>query len=245
MSARRAPVERLAAGQRTLDAEAARYLARVLRLENGDVFVAFDPKAAQEADARILSIERGIVTVSFGALRPARVVAPRHATVVQGLAKGEKCDAIVRDATELGATRIVFAETERSIVKLEGSRARDRLLRWEKIAAEAARQSLRGDAPTVALLSWSEAVDSAGTDAARFVLDPAAETPAGAPLLDAATDPERAIVIAIGPEGGLTETELDLAETKGFLRVSLGPIVLRTETVTAALLGALRVLSHL
>ena len=170
---RRAPIEGLATGERTLDAEAARYLARVLRLEAGDAFVAFDPKTAKEADARIVSIDHGIVTVAVGEVRSARVVAPREATVIQGLAKGEKCDAIVRDATELGATRIVFAETARSVVKLEGDRARERLLRWEKIAAEAARQSLRGDAPVIALASWSEAVATANADAARFVLDPA------------------------------------------------------------------------
>ncbi|HEX7666196.1 MAG TPA: 16S rRNA (uracil(1498)-N(3))-methyltransferase [Polyangiaceae bacterium] len=242
---RRAPIEGLATGERTLDAEAARYLARVLRLEAGDAFVAFDPKTAKEADARIVSIDHGIVTVAVGEVRSARVVAPREATVIQGLAKGEKCDAIVRDATELGATRIVFAETARSVVKLEGDRARERLLRWEKIAAEAARQSLRGDAPVIALASWSEAVATANADAARFVLDPAATTPAGAPLLDAALDVERAVTIAVGPEGGLTDEELETAEKAGFQRVSLGPIVLRTETVTAAMLGALRVLSHL
>ena len=240
MSKRRAPFDDLSTGEVTLDAATSRYLCRVLRLEVGDELIAFDPKRALEADARIVRIDREVVVISVAALRDARVVAPRRVTLVQGLPKGEKCDAIVRDATELGATDIVFATTERSVVRLTGARAAERMMRWKKIADEAARQCGRGDAPTLSLASWSEAIDACDRDDARFVLHPHAVTPLAPHLLSVARQSHLGVAFAVGPEGGLTLAEVETAEKQGWCAVSFGQTVLRTETMTAAFLGALR-----
>ena len=88
--------------------------------------------------------ERGAVVARVGALRDAKVTAERKVTWIQGLAKGDKMDGIVRDATELGATRLVPAVTAFSVVKLDDARGAARTLRWERIAREAARQCGRG-----------------------------------------------------------------------------------------------------
>src|SRR6202021_527943 len=94
----RAPIARLAAGERTLDAASAHYLARVLRLGEGDAFVAFDPAGGTEADTQSVSASAAGVVVRAGELRTA---APRAEIVwIHGMAKGDKLDAIVRDATE-------------------------------------------------------------------------------------------------------------------------------------------------
>jgi 16S rRNA (uracil1498-N3)-methyltransferase len=220
----------------------AHYLARVLRLQAGDAFVAFDPENGGEADAVIVWADPDIVTVRFGALRAGATVHARAITFIQGLAKGDKCDEVVRDATELGATRIVVATTKRSVVKLDAARATERQARWARIAQEAARQSGRSDAPRVdAPCSWREALARVEGDTARFCLWERATEPLG-PLLLEALAARPALAFACGPEGGLESHEVDEARTAGWRVASLGPFALRTETVAAAVLGAVRVL---
>ncbi|MGH7286264.1 MAG: RsmE family RNA methyltransferase [Polyangiaceae bacterium] len=242
MTTRRAPIDDLAGNRRVeLDPSTSRYLGRVLRLAEGDSFVAFDPRSAVEADARIVATKRGALVVEIGDLRSADVVASRGITLVQALAKGDKCDAIVRDATELGATRIVFVATERSVVELTAKRAIERVARWERIAHEAARQSLRGDAPSIAISTWKDAMRASREDAS-FVLHPLANVSSSASLRSALSDPKRAVAFAVGPEGGLTVEEVETAEKQAWIAISLGPVILRTETVAMAVLGAARVL---
>jgi 16S rRNA (uracil1498-N3)-methyltransferase len=240
----RAPVRGLGPGERKLEGAVAHYLVRVLRLRAGSTFVAFDPAGGVEADAVVVDAEGDSVGVRFGALRPG--VAPRTAalTWIQGLAKGDKCDAIVRDATELGATRIVVAMTRRSVVKLADARADARRNRWARIAEEAARQCGRSEAPVVErLLPWAEAI-TVSTSGARFCLWERATEPL-APALFQALAAGEPLSFACGPEGGLESDEVEQATAGGWTTASLGPLVLRTETVAAAVLGAVRVWSGL
>ncbi len=241
MIGRRVPVAHLAEGERLLEGAVAHYLGRVLRLHPGDAFVAFDPATAREADALTLRAEGDSIAVRFGPTRKGATLAPRPLTWIQALAKGDKCDAVVRDATELGATRIVIAVTERSVVKLQGPRAQGRVARWTKIAEEAARQSGRSDVPVVnALVGWQEAVAGVSRDEARFCLWGGAADTLGPALFDVLAQ-RVPIAFACGPEGGLTPAEVDFGRERGFAIATLGPRTLRTETVAAAVLGAVRV----
>jgi 16S rRNA (uracil1498-N3)-methyltransferase len=210
----------------------------VLRLGAGDGFVAFDPSRSVEADAEVIRAETTGLTVRFGEVRAGRVRARREVLWVQGLPKGDKADAVVRDATELGATRFAVATTRRSVVKIDGSRAANRQARWARIAQEAARQCGRSDSPTVSpLCSWSEALALASEGACCFCLWEAATDPFGPVLLDALAR-GAPLAFACGPEGGLEESEVEEARAKGWSVVSLGSFALRTETVAAAVLGA-------
>ncbi len=246
----RAPIPALAPGERRLEGAVAHYLARVLRLRAGDAFVAFDPATAREAEAVTVWTDQDTITVRFGALRESVARAARPLTWVQGLAKGDKCDAVVRDATELGATHVMVATTRRTVVKLDAARGAERQARWARIANEAARQCGRSDAPLVdAPRPWADALahaEDAGKDAGgvRFCLWEQASDPLAPPLFEALS---RGVPLAFacGPEGGLDATEVDLARSRGWLVVSLGPFALRTETVAAAVLGAVRVWSGL
>jgi 16S rRNA (uracil1498-N3)-methyltransferase len=241
----RAPLPDLAPGERRLEGAVAHYLGRVLRLRAGDAFVAFDPATAREADAVVVWTESATVTVRVGPLREPAARAARALVFVQGLAKGDKCDAVVRDATELGATRILVAATRRSVVKLDASRTAERQARWARIAQEAARQCGRADVPLVdAPCAWGEALRRVPEDAARFCLWEHATAPVAPPLFEALTR-DAPIAFACGPEGGLEDREVDEARALGWLAVSLGPLALRTETVAAAILGAVRVWSAL
>jgi len=238
---RRAPLAGLRAGRLSLPHDLWRYVTRVLRLGPGDGLVVFDAARGLEAAAELAPSagDPNSLELVVGEPRPARVVAPRPLVLLQGLAKGDKVDAIVRDATELGATLVVLVEAERSVVRLEGRRRDDRVARLRKIGDEAARQCGRGDAPEVSgPMSLAAALELAPAGG-RFALAPLAAEPLGARLEAYLSSP---LTFAIGPEGGLSDGELELLEHAGFARVSLGPFVLRTETVVAAVLGAVRVL---
>jgi 16S rRNA (uracil1498-N3)-methyltransferase len=233
----RVPVRRLESGDLTLDPEASRYIARVHRLRQGDPLLLFHPGDAREADAVIVEIGRAVVRCRVGDVRAARIRAPRPVTLLQAAGKGDKLDAIVRDATELGATGVVVVDTRRSIVRFR-DKGEERIGRLRRVAVEAARQCGRGDAPDISgPLPWDVALRRAADESAlRLCLWERATEPAGAELVRLGV--ERSLVVAAGPEGGLEEAEIDVARSFGFAIVSLGPFILRTETVAAAVLGA-------
>lgn len=224
MSTLRVPMNELAEGERDLDEEQTRYVVRVHRKRVGDRFVAFDPKRGDECDAELVAKSR----VRLGAPRGAEVAA-REIVWIHGCPKGNKADAIVRDATELGATRIVFVHTARIVAKPPISR----LERWTRVAREAARQCGRGSAPRVELVTkWEDALSDARQDV-RVCLDPR-----GASLRDVLESARGSLAFAVGPEGGLTDGEIEIAKRHGFVCCRLGVLVMRTETVAAAVLGA-------
>ena len=239
----RVPLPSLKAGEPTLEPAVAHYVVRVRRLEVGDLFVGFDPARALEADVEILGITPHEVSTRVGPLRPSDAVARREVTWVQALPKGEKMDSIVRDATELGATRIIPATSAFTVVRLDGPRREARRQRWERIATEAARQCGRGDMPTIdAVVPWPLAL--AAAQGSGFCLHERATAPLG-PLLLAVVGTPSPIAFAAGPEGGLSSAEVLEATSRGFAIASLGPFVLRAETVAAAALGALRVIEEI
>jgi len=236
----RVPVAHVETGNSILDEDASRYIARVHRKRVGDHVILFDPDTALEAEAEITAIDRANVAVHVEETRAASLRPTRRVTLLQATCKSDKFDAIVRDATELGACRIVPILAERSVGRPADGRAR----RWRKIAIEAARQCGRGDAPAIASpMELAEAVQlfAAGEGVVGFCLDPWADTRLGPHLTNLPRDVELAFII--GPEGGLSPTEIEACTSAGIVRVSLGPLTLRAETVGAAVLGAVCVLS--
>lgn len=242
-------------GEMALPEEASNYLSRVHRLAPGDIFCAFDPEHALEADAQLLRADsRSKISARILEIRPARILCQRSITLLQAMSKGDKMDAVVRDATELGLTCFIPVIAERSVSRPSDTEAaqirRDRL---ERIAVQAARQSGRGDIPRIhapmpleqALLQIAPVSTIANKAQSiaplAFCLDPHASKPLREGLLTLShTTP---IVLAVGPEGGFSESELLQFERAGFERARLGSLILRTETVCAAVLGALLVLS--
>jgi len=234
----RVPISISGPGICTLTEEASAYVVRVHRLGAGGRFIAFDPERAIEADAELIEVSRTGATARVDGLRPAALRPERQVTVIQCVCKAEKLDAIVRDATELGATRIIPAIAERSITRPDAARTE----RWRRIAIEAARQCGRGDAPAIDVpVKLVASLPKLGPreGEAAFCLDPSATATLGPALAKLSTTTP--VVFLVGPEGGLESTELVAAERAGFAHVSLGPLILRTETVCAAVLGALLV----
>lgn len=214
------------------------YLWHVLRLRPGDALEVFDgegtafPATVTSADAAQLTLELG----QGHAQRPARAV-----TVVQGLPKAERLELILQKCTELGAAAFAPAQCERCVVKLDGKEAK-KLERWARIVEEAARQCGRADVPAVRppapLLDVVRTLPDAP---AVLVLD---EEERSLPLraAHAVLAGDRPIALVVGPEGGLTRAEVAALVAAGATCVTLGRLVLRTET---AALAALAVLRHL
>lgn len=239
----RCAVAELASGSRVLPRDASHYLCRVLRLGPGDRFVAFDPATKQEADAVVEAASGDAARVAIGDIRVADVLAGVRIALIYGLAKGDKVDAVVRDATELGATHLVVASTARAVAKAIGDRQDAKLERWRRIAEQAARQCGRADPPVIeGVLPWKAALEAAAKDhEARYCLWENATVPLASSLLDHVSA-GTSLAFAVGPEGGLAESEVAEAEALGYAPVSIGKFVLRTETVPAAVLGAVRIL---
>jgi len=214
------------------------YLRAVLRLREGDALEVFDGRGGAR-DARVESLTGDEARLSFGERREAP--ARRAIAVVQGLPKAEKLELVIQKCTELGATAFAPAFAARSVVKLDERRARDRLRRWQAIAEGAARQCGRADIPIVHPPRPLVEAVAALAPARALVLD---EEERSTRLHQAhALLGPGPLALVVGPEGGLTREEVAaLARDAGAISVSLGPLVLRTET---AALAALAVLRHL
>jgi 16S rRNA (uracil1498-N3)-methyltransferase len=227
----RVAISGLREGELVLDEACSRYVVRVHRLRPGQSFVGFDPEARSEADVTLFDgVKRARCRVAR--LRPATFVAPLPVALLQGLGKGDKAEEVLAAATALGARSVTFVDTEHSIPDL-GPRLESRRARWRAVAVSAARQSGRGDVPAV---SGPTALDEV-LDGGGVVLVPGAKQPLLSSLGAWPEGPE--LRVLVGPEGGLSDAELERAERAGFRRVSLGPLVLRTELAASAVLGAL------
>lgn len=237
---RRAPLRGLRAGEVVVPAATDHYLTRVLRLSEGDRVELFDPEVGVAAIATLGPSTEGGLVVRVGEPTPAPTPAVA-CTLIYALSKGDKVDAVVRDATELGAAAVVVAVTERSVIRLDEARSRERLARWERVASEASRQCGRAAAPAVrGPLALADALASVDAGATRVALSPHATAPLG-PILADVVRARGALALAVGPEGGFSDREMRELAEGGFVAARLGASVLRTETVAAAALGALRV----
>lgn len=159
--------------------------------------------------------------------------------LAQGLAKGEKMDLIVQKAVEVGVDTIVPLAMENSVVKLDGDKAGKKVERWQKIAAEAAKQSKRDIIPKVERVMRIDEVLQEFDCKVKFI---AYEGEKQQGLKKALRDIRdfAEILLIVGPEGGIAPKELKAAENAGAVIVSLGNRILRTETAglvaTAAIL---------
>lgn len=231
----RVPLDGLAPGRRRLEGALLRYVTRVHRLEAGDRLSCFDPASALEAEGTLAAAPGEGIFCEVGELRPSAYRA-LPITLIQGLAKGMKPDLTLRDATALGVKRVLFVATEHAVVQLLAERASARQERWRRIAAEAARQSGRGNLPSVEGPLSFEAGIVRARESRRITLVPGAP-----PLFEqlAGLDAGGSIALLVGPEGGLSEGEIAQSRDAGFVPASLGALVLRTELAASAALGAL------
>jgi len=222
------------------------HLTRVLRARIGDAVELFDGEGLRAA-ASLVAIDAREAWVELTEA-PSLGVGPDavRAVWIQGMPKGDKLDDIVRQATELGVARVVPVFTRRAVPQGKGGRSEGRRVRLLRIAEEAARQCGRADVPQVdeplALADALKALEGAGGPGVKLVACPHTGGPLGAAVADGEAVRARGVAVLVGPEGGLDPEEVAAARASGFVPVSLGPRVLRTETAAPAVLGMLSVL---
>ena len=218
--------------QFALPPDAAQHVAKALRLQVGDGIVVFDGLGG-EWPAKLTRVDRGHVEVKVGAHAAVERESPLAMGLVQGLPEADKMDWIVQKAVELGVAWIQPVVCERSVVRLAGERAERRQAHWQRVAVAACEQCGRNRVPEVrAALGFTAWLGARGA-APGWVLVP------GAPGLASRGAPAGPIELLVGPEGGLSPSEVDLAKSRGFEPLGLGPRVLRAETAPLAALAAL------
>jgi len=221
--------------QFALPAEAANHVGRALRLKAGDAITIFDGRGG-EYEATIQRIDRERVDVKLGAFRDLDAEAALEIGLVQGLPEADKMDWIIQKASELGAAWIQPLVCDRSVVRLSGERAARRESHWRRVAVAACEQCGRNRVPEVRATLAFQAWVAGPAAAERWLLEPGAEP------LPSRGMPTGPVELLVGPEGGLTERERDLATMAGFTPVGLGPRLLRAETAPVAALAAIHAL---
>jgi len=211
----------------------AHHITRVLRLGAGDIITLLDGRG-NLYECRIHQKEGNSVICRVLRREQAGGEPPLRVVLVQGIAKGERMDVVIQKGTELGAAAFWPVHCRRSVVRLDVKKGAARLERWQRIAAEAAKQCRRARVPEVMEpLDFATALDLLPPTA--LVLVPWEEA-AGRTLkeeMHSGSRPDEVYVI-IGPEGGLERTEVEAACRRGGVPVTLGPRILRTETAGPA-----------
>ena len=215
----------------------AHHLRTVLRLRPGDKLTVIDG-AQQEFQAELTAYEGERALVRL--LSPEMLAREARLDVylVQGIAKGEKMDWIVQKAVELGVAGVIPLDAKHSVVKIAAEKEKSRCERWQRIAAEAAKQCCRLQVPVVyPVTKLADVWKLLPIGCVCLFCDEAAAQGEALPgmkqTLRALTD-AAAVAVFVGPEGGFSREEALQAVSQGAQRVSLGPRVLRTETAAIA-----------
>jgi len=212
--------------------EDVRHIATVLRMKRGDSLVLCDGYGL-EYEVKIIQVDREEIMTEIISKAQREPIGP-NVMLGLGLPKADKMELIIQKATELGVASIVPLVTERTIVKLRDEQKR--IARWQRICREAAMQSNRCSIPQIesilslrdflatnkplelALLAWEE-----GTQPIKAVLQKHRQA--------------KKIIAIIGPEGGFSLAEAEMARTNGYNLVRLGANILRTETAALTVLS--------
>jgi len=232
------PQPKIEEGLLKIEGSEVRHIRRVLRLKVGDEITVFDG-SAKDYEGTI--VEQGSTSVAIkikNILSPQRE-SPLKVTLAQSLLKGEKMDYLIQKVTELGINEIIPFFSSRSVPLLEKKGRLKRYHRWEKIAIEASKQCGRGMIPQIEpLKDFSEMLRIVSFDSLPLILCEK-EGERLKEVLKGLKEGARVFFI-VGPEGGLSEDEVDQARKMGFLPVTLGRRILRSETASLCLLSILQ-----
>jgi len=211
------------------------HVIRALRLREGDPLCLFNGDG-QEYPARLTRVDKRAAQATLESPQTPAIESGLQIHIGQTLSRGERMDYAVQKATEMGAARITPLTSERCEVKLKTERENKRLRHWQQVAISACEQSQRTRVPEIAEVSplqeWIRTVEAD----LKLVLHHHTAQP-----LQTMTAPG-SVALLIGPEGGLTDAEVNAAQDAGFRPVAFGPRVMRTETAPVAACAILQYL---
>lgn len=223
-----------------LEGSEASHVRNVIRLKRGDAVGLVDGTGF-EYEAVIDRVVTGRVELEITARRVSAGRPSLSFTVAQGFLKEKKMDVLVRQLSELGATRFVPFVSERTVARPEAGRGSFRCERWRKIAVESLKQCRRGDVLAIEKVHGFDGVLALGAEheLALFFWE---EATAPLPELPAGRSKPASVLAVLGPEGGFSETEAQAAESAGFRTVRLGPRIIKAETAAVAAAAVVQLL---
>lgn len=211
------------------------HIRNVLRMKPGEELSVRGGQDGREYRCGILSLGETIVC-ELRFIKEDNVELPARIYLFQGLPKGDKMELIIQKAVELGAEEITPVLTRRCVSRPDKSSMEKKLLRYQKISEEAAKQSGRGRIPRVSpLLSFEEAVK----ELSALPLSLLFYEKGGEPLSGLLSRPASCIGLMVGAEGGFDPEEVRLAAGAGLRTATLGPRILRCETAPLCALSVI------
>lgn len=216
----------------SLDSEASHYVSKVLRLKENDKLFLFNGEGGEYlAQIKHLSKTVMVQLLEFQTLNRESNI---HIHLGHGLARGDKMDWVIQKTSELGVSVISPLETQKSIVKLENDRKEKRQTHWERIAISACEQSGRTSIPQIHQPQPVKAWALQSFEGLSIFFDPNSTTSIKS------LESHRQFRIAVGPESGWHDDEVQFLKSHGFLALSLGPRILRTETASVTAISLLQ-----
>jgi 16S rRNA (uracil1498-N3)-methyltransferase len=215
-----------------IEGQEARHAVTVSRIAVGET-VAIGNGAGRIASGPVVVAEHKRLEIEVATLTEVAASSPAI-FLAQALAKGDRDELAVQAATELGVDGVIPWSAQRSISRWEGAKVAKGHARWSAVAREATKQSMRAWIPDVLELVSSKQLARLGEGARLIVLEPTAELALTELELD-----DRDLVVVIGPEGGISENELELFAAAGASAARLGSNVLRTSTAGPAAIAVL------
>jgi 16S rRNA (uracil1498-N3)-methyltransferase len=229
---------RIEQGLLKVEGSEVRHIRRVLRLKVGDRVVLFDG-SAKEYEGIIVEESPSSVMIKVEDILSPPKESPLEITLAQSLLKGEKMEYLIQKATELGIKKIVPFFSSRSVPLLDKSKKLRRYHRWEKIAIEACKQCGRTAVPKVEpLQNYSEMLGMAPSESLRLILWE--KKGQGLKEVLKGSNGKAKIFFVVGPEGGMSDEEVGEAQRAGFIPITLGKRILRSETAGLCFLSVLQ-----
>lgn len=234
------PPDQIGEQEAVIDGPVARQIRRVLRLKVGDGITLLDGSGGVYS-AEIACLSRGAVKARILDKKTDANEPRLRLALASCLPKSDRAERIVAKCTELGISEMALVRSERTVARPDADNTNKRLARLRRIAAEAAEQCGRSKAPEIrGILAFDDVVEMIP----RFDMTIVAwENECGLSLRDALrsrteTPTVTSALVVIGPEGGLTEREVEALKSAGATSVSLGPRLLRTDTAAIAVCAA-------
>lgn len=217
-----------------LGKDAARHLVTVLRFQAGQRLILFNGHGG-EFEAEVAAASPKSVTVSVLAEYAVERESPLVTRLGIGISRGDRFDWVLQKATELGVSEVFPLYTERTEVKLKGDREEKKQRHWQQVIVSACEQSGRTrvprlHAPTL-LIEWLPV----SADIKLLLHHRSDRTLHSLQQMEPSS-----VALLIGPEGGLSEQEIEQGAAAGFQSLTLGPRVFRTETAPVVALGLLQ-----
>ncbi len=222
-------------GTISLSDDAAGHVGRVLRMTTGQDVLLFDGSGA-EFPATINEVSKKNVTVEVKERIERSIESSLNLHLGQVISRGDKMEFTIQKAVELGVNTITPLISERCGVKLNAERFEKKLQQWQKIVIAACEQCGRNVVPEVRPLMQLEQWCAEDYDGLKLNLHPRAKY-----SINTLPEPVNKVRLLIGPEGGLSDEEIQMTEQYQFEETLLGPRVLRTETAGLAAITALQV----